>query len=121
MRKHLHIVSFLFILMLVSTVTRIVAQTNNDTTNQRSSLKKTGYWEEKWANGKIKSKGYYVRGKRVGNWKFYSKDGKSYYQGTLIDGKRNGWWYLTSTDDNTKLDGTNWIKGRCVGHATMSW
>lgn len=107
--------------MFVSTGTHIIAQTNSDTTNQRSSFKKTGYWEEKWANGKIKSKGYYVRGKRVGNWKFYSKDGKTYYQGILIDGKRNGWWYLTSTDDNTKLDGTNWIKGRCVGHATMSW
>lgn len=118
MKKNRHII--LLLIFAFGSIS-LFAQVSCDTINQKLHFKKTGYWEKKKLNGTIEWQGYYIKGKRNGYWKFYSKEGKTYYQGMLVDGKRNGWWYLTSSDDNTKLDGTNWIKGKCVGHATMSW
>ncbi|HTL81262.1 MAG TPA: hypothetical protein VL651_06140 [Bacteroidia bacterium] len=92
-----------------------------DTINQRIHMKKDGYWVKHRVNGNIKWEGYYSEGKRNGEWKFYSKDGNSFDEGQLVNGKRNGWWYLTGTADNKQYDATNWLNGKCIGGATLSW
>lgn len=111
----------IFLLFLIPVSGFAAHASSSDTINQRVNHKRDGYWEKKRLNGTVKFQGYYVKGEKTGYWKYYSRNGKTYREGRLVNGKREGWWYLTNASDGTRLDGTNWVHGHCVGHATMSW
>jgi antitoxin component YwqK of YwqJK toxin-antitoxin module len=51
-----------------------------------------GYWEWYYENGRIESKGSYKNGKRDDYWEDYWDNGKLMFRGYYVDGKRNGYW-----------------------------
>jgi len=70
-----------------------------ETVNQTDTNgNKTGVWETKHKNGKIKERGGYDNDKRVGEWKFYDKSGKLTTTGEYVNGKAEGEWITTNWD-----------------------
>ena len=73
--------------------------TEEETVNQTDTNgKKTGVWETKHKNGKIKERGEYEDDKRVGEWKFYDKSGKLTTTGEYVNGIAEGEWITTNWD-----------------------
>lgn len=53
-----------------------------------------GYWTYYFPNGKVKSMGTYLNGKKAGVWKFYFDNGKLAQQGNFINGEPDGIWKI---------------------------
>lgn len=60
---------------------------------------KEGFWEERYPDGSLKSKGHYKKGKRTGNWEFFYPDGKLEQKGNYNEYGQtvDQWvWYYNS-------------------------
>lgn len=51
-----------------------------------------GYYEWKYANGKVGGKGEMINGKPTGPWEYFYEDGYLKSQGSYIDGLKEGEW-----------------------------
>jgi antitoxin component YwqK of YwqJK toxin-antitoxin module len=75
-----------------------------ETVNQTDTNgKKTGVWETKHKNGKIKERGEYDNNKRVGEWEFYDKSGKLTTTGEYVNGIAEGKWIQYNTWNGVEM------------------
>jgi antitoxin component YwqK of YwqJK toxin-antitoxin module len=61
--------------------------------NQRNKEgSRDGYWEERWNNGHLYTKGNYIDGKEEGYWEVYHDNGKLNAKGNYIKHIPEGYW-----------------------------
>ena len=65
--------------------------------------RRDGYWEDYWANGRLKSKIEFKNGKRNGIIEYYWTNGNLEYKGSYINGKRDGIWKEYFSNGNGEL------------------
>ena len=70
--------------------------------------RRTGYWEEYWFNGNLRSKGNYINNNKDGYWEEYYSNGNLWQRGNYLNGKRDGYW------ESYWPSGNIWQKGNYI-------